>query len=334
MVSRSAVCLALAAALSACGGRRQPAPAPEPSAAPKSAARIIQVPTAPGVSIEALDWGGSGRPVVFLGGGGHTAREFDEFAPLFTPNYRAIGISRRGSGGSSDVPPDSLDGLVDDIVAVLDSLRLDRAVLVGHSFAGVEMARFGETHGGRCAGLVYLDAAYDYTDPELEKVFEAASPPPPPPMLAADSASVAAVGAYVERTNGFRQPESEIRATRQFGPDGRLTGALHSQTQRRMGEFVRTPRWEAIQCPSLGLYPVPAPPETWLPWYPQLDAAGRAQAQAYYRAFAPWTAAQRARFDESPRNRVVEFPGTGHYFFLEKPREASAAILQFLAELP
>jgi non-heme chloroperoxidase len=324
-VLRSAVCMAVAASLAACGGRTQLSPAP--------AARVVHVATAPGVWLEVLDWGGSGRPVVFLGGGGHTAREFDEFAPRFTRDYRVLGISRRGSGGSSDVPPDSLDQLVDDIVAVLDTMKLESAVLVGHSFAGFEMALFGEKHGDRCAGLVYLDAAYDYTDPEVARIFETTPPPDPPEMGTADSASVGAVRAWVERTSGHRMPESEILATRRFGPDGRMTGHVPSQTQRRMGALVRAPRWDAIRCPSLGMYAVPAPPRTWR-WYPTLDAAERERAQAYFQAFGRWTAAQRARFGQVPGNRVVEFSNGNHYFFLEDPRAASRAILEFLSELP
>jgi len=36
---------------------------------------ILQVTTAPGVSIEVVDWGGSGNPpLVFLAGGGHAKR--------------------------------------------------------------------------------------------------------------------------------------------------------------------------------------------------------------------------------------------------------------------
>lgn len=322
---RSTVCMVVAASLAACGGGTQPSPAP--------AARVVHVATAPGVSLEVLDWGGSGRAVVFLGGGGHTAREFDEFAPRFTREYRVLGISRRGSGSSSDVPPDSLDQLVDDIVAVLDTMKLESAVLVGHSFAGFEMALFGEKHGDRCAGLVYLDAAYDYTDPEVGRIFATTPPPDPPEMQTADSASVGAVRAWVERTSGHRMPESEILATRRFGPDGRLTGHVPSQTQRRMGALVRAPRWDAIRCPSLGIYAVPAPPETWR-WYPTLDAAERERAQAYFQAFGRWTAAQRARFGQQPRNRVVEFTNGNHYFFLEDPEQASRAILEFLSALP
>ena len=69
------------------------------------------------MSLEVLDWGGTGRALVFLAGGGaSTAHEFDDFAPRFTDRFRVLGITRRGSVGSSDVPPRQFSDLVDDIV--------------------------------------------------------------------------------------------------------------------------------------------------------------------------------------------------------------------------
>lgn len=319
-------CLALAAACAACAGQSQPAPVVPP--------RTFQVTTAPGVSLEVIDWGGSGRPLVFLAGGGLSAHQFDEFAPPLAGRYRVLGISRRGSWPSSDVPADSLGVLVDDIVAVMDSLDLPSAVLVGHSFAGMEMALFGERHPERCTGLVYLDAAYDNTDNDLERVFTQAPPPPPPPMTAADSASFQAVRAYGERINGFRMPDSEIRGLHRWDASGRMVGRVISETQRGQGALIQAPRWEAVRCPSLGMYPVVSPLETWLEWYPTLDAAQREAGEAYVREFGRWTAAQRAKFGSFPQNRVVEFPRTGHYFFLEQPDEARRIIREFVESLP
>src|SRR5579862_7499012 len=53
-----------------------------------------------GVRLEVLDWGGSGRPVVLLAGGGDTAHVFDEFAPKLTADHHVYGITRRGFGTS------------------------------------------------------------------------------------------------------------------------------------------------------------------------------------------------------------------------------------------
>lgn len=115
------------------------------------------------VKLEVLDWGGSGRPLVLLAGLGNTAHVFDDFAPKLTSEYHVYGITRRGFGASS-VPDSgySADPLGNDLLAVLDALKLDRPVLVGHSIAGEELSSVGTRHPERVAGLVYLDAAYSH----------------------------------------------------------------------------------------------------------------------------------------------------------------------------
>lgn len=119
------------------------------------------------VKLEVLDWGGTGRPVVFLAGLGDTAHNFDKFAPQFTANYHVYGVTRRGFGASSQPDPSiisnySADRLGDDVLAVIDVLKLNRPVLVGHSIAGEELSSIGSRHPEKVAGLIYLEAAYPY----------------------------------------------------------------------------------------------------------------------------------------------------------------------------
>jgi non-heme chloroperoxidase len=120
----------------------------------------------PGVKLEVLDWGGTGRPLVLLTGLGNNAHVFDGFAEKLTSKYHVYGITRRGYG-VSDTPPVSGDAysanrLGDDVVAVIDKLRLEKPVLVGHSIAGEELSSIGSRFPERVAGLVYLDAGYPY----------------------------------------------------------------------------------------------------------------------------------------------------------------------------
>src|ERR1700722_15069052 len=125
---------------------------------------IIQLVTVEeNVNLEVLDWGGSGRAVVLLTGLGNTAHIFDDFAPKLTSEYHVYGITRRGYGASS-VPASgySADRLGDDVLAVLNVLKLERPVLVGHSIAGEELSSIGTRHPELVAGLIYLDAAYPY----------------------------------------------------------------------------------------------------------------------------------------------------------------------------
>src|SRR5580704_12952328 len=118
------------------------------SASPKPRQPDIQFVTVDkDVRLEVVDWGGSGRPLVLLAGLGGTAHSFDKFAPKLTNAYHVYGITRRGFGASS-VPASgySADQLGDDVLGVIDALRLNRPVLVGHSLAGEELSSVGSRH--------------------------------------------------------------------------------------------------------------------------------------------------------------------------------------------
>jgi len=69
------------------------------------------------VQLEVLDWGGAGRPMVLLAGGGNTAHVFDEFAPKLTTYCHVYGITRRGFGASGfSVPAHPVERLRDDVL--------------------------------------------------------------------------------------------------------------------------------------------------------------------------------------------------------------------------
>ena len=199
--------LPVCAALAACASGRGPSSRLPPSV---PSARMTRI--APDVTLEVLDWGGRGVPLVFLAAPGNTAHVFDDLAAQFTDSFHVVGITRRGFGASSGSPPPSnLDTLVADITAVLDTLGLDQVVLVGHSIAGEEMTRFAEIHSSRCAGLVYLDAAYDRSG--IDTLVQKQPPAPDPRIRASDTVSLTSIRDVYARVMGVREPESEIRAT-------------------------------------------------------------------------------------------------------------------------
>jgi non-heme chloroperoxidase len=79
------------------------------------------------VRLEVLDWGGAGRPLVLVPGGGNTAHVFDDFAPKLTSDFHVYGVTRRGFGDSGFAPLTSgADTFGDDVLAVLDALKLAR----------------------------------------------------------------------------------------------------------------------------------------------------------------------------------------------------------------
>jgi non-heme chloroperoxidase len=147
--------------------------------------RVQFVPVSDGVQLEVLDFGGTGRPIVLLAGLGNTAHVYDDFAPKLTGLGHIYAVTRRGYGASSR--PESgydVSRLGDAVLAVLDSLRLEKPVLIGHSIAGQEMSFLAGRRRDRIAGVIYLDAAYRYAydvPGEFEKDFPTLPPPPASP---------------------------------------------------------------------------------------------------------------------------------------------------------
>jgi non-heme chloroperoxidase len=127
---------------------------------------VQMVPVEKGVSLEVLDWGGTGRPLVLLTGLPDTAHVCDDFAPKLTAWYHVYGITRRGRGASSKPEPNptnyTAERLGEDVLAVIDALRLNKPVIAGHSIAGEELSYIGSHRPEKVAGLIYLEAGYPY----------------------------------------------------------------------------------------------------------------------------------------------------------------------------
>lgn len=115
-----------------------------------------------GIQLHYLDWGGEGQALIFLTGMGSTAYIFGDFAPRFTDKFHVLALTRRGQG-DSDYPKTGYDAdtLTEDIRQFMDALHIEKAILAGHSLAGVELTHFAATHPNRVEKLIYLDALDD-----------------------------------------------------------------------------------------------------------------------------------------------------------------------------
>lgn len=101
---------------------------------------------------------GFGLPIVFLHAGVADRRQWDEqMAQLEAEGYYVIAYDRRGFGQteSEDVPFNH----VVDLEAVLDSLGLNAAVLVGNSLGGGIAIDFAIEHPDRIVALVLIGTA-------------------------------------------------------------------------------------------------------------------------------------------------------------------------------
>ena len=60
--------------------------------------KSIRVTVEPHVTLDVVDWGGSGSPMILLSGLGDDAHVFDAFAHKFTSLYHVYGITREDLG--------------------------------------------------------------------------------------------------------------------------------------------------------------------------------------------------------------------------------------------
>jgi pimeloyl-ACP methyl ester carboxylesterase len=99
----------------------------------------------------------SSPPVVFLHAGVADRRMWEAQLEAFAPRHRVVAYDRRGFGETRGQP--ETFSHIDDLLALLDRLDIDRAALVGCSQGGRIAIDFALTHPGRAAGLFLIAPA-------------------------------------------------------------------------------------------------------------------------------------------------------------------------------
>jgi non-heme chloroperoxidase len=288
------------------------------------------------VRLEVLDWGGSGRPLVLLAGGGNTAHVFDEFAPKLTANYHVYGITRRGFGASEfSVSDNPVDRLRDDVLAVLGALKLERPVLVGHSIAGAELSAVASSHPDRVAGLIYLEAGYPYAfdngkGPKM-KEFQTAGPRFQNPSQS-DLASFNSLQKWDAEVFGFPRPEAELRQTWDADSSGRPRKARNFPGAQAFAAIMASDRaYTHIPVPALVIFALPHIPESGI--NKSTDPTTREAARVYYAGIDAATKRQAKALEEGvPAARVIRMRGA-HHIFLSNEADVLREMRAFLAGL-
>ncbi len=274
--------------------------------------------------------------MVLLAGGGNTAHVFDEFAPKLAVNCHVYGITRRGFGASGfSASENGVDRLRDDVLAVIEALKLTRPALVGHSIAGAELSSVGTSHPDRVAGLVYLEAGYPYAfdngkGPTM-KDFQIGGPQPPTPGDS-DLASFSALQKWDAQVYGFRMPEAEFRQTWDSTSDGRVGKARDFQGSQIFTKIMTgTKRYTDIPVPALVIFAIPHVQENWI--NTSTDPAVREAARAYYTAIDASAEMQAKAFEGGvPIARVIRLRGS-HYIFLSNEPDVLREMRVFLTGL-
>ncbi len=133
------------------------------------------------------------------------------------------------------------------------------------------------------------------------------------------------------RIMGVEQPESEIRATETFDAADRYLGSVTPNALKaRLGSGKQAARYERAHCRALALYAVPDSLADVVPYYRELDTAGRVQAESLLTFVKRVVADARAQIVQLPQYQTADVHGSNHYLFLQHPREVATAMRAFL----
>ena len=136
------------------------------------------------IRLQYHDFGGSGLPVIFVQDfhdyfGAALDPSWPPFLARFAGGFRVLAPVRRGWGESDDTGYGyDVATQSEDLLAFMDALGIEQAVLVGRTPADQDMTWIAEHHPERLAGLIYLHGLHvvaDYSNPLIRAFTEAYS---------------------------------------------------------------------------------------------------------------------------------------------------------------
>jgi len=245
---------------------------------------------------------GSGPAVVLLHGWALNLREWADQIPPLSSRYTVIAVDRRGFGKSTGFADETADP--GDIRALLDSLHVKSATLLGHSAGAAVAMRFAAAMPDRVDALVLYGGP-----PPAGFPGEFVPPPGLSPMQ------------RIARASGVDSALRTLESRPQFRPGPRRT----PQAAARVDSIVKSYSGRDLledHAPSNRF--AMATMSTVRSWrFPILYISGEWEAPGWHRmadSVAAWL----------PSARHVTIPGGGHGVHFDEPEAFNAAVVSFL----
>ncbi|MEJ2582308.1 MAG: alpha/beta fold hydrolase [Acidobacteriota bacterium] len=113
---------------------------------------------------------GEGEPLLLLNGVFMTGASWQPVAQPLAENFRLVRCDFRGQLMMPVPPPNDLEGHADDVVALLDHLKIESAHIVGTSLGGVVGAIAAARHSDRVRSLTTIASADGFHSHRAEEL--------------------------------------------------------------------------------------------------------------------------------------------------------------------
>lgn len=113
---------------------------------------------------------GKGTPLMLVHGFPLDSSSWNEIIPLLENDFDIISPDLRGFGQSTTKEAQySISDMADDLAGLLDHLKVDKIVLVGHSMGGYVALAFAKKHPNRVSGLGLISSQAAGDPPERKE---------------------------------------------------------------------------------------------------------------------------------------------------------------------
>lgn len=251
---------------------------------------------------------GEGKPLVLISGLGYSNWQWHKMVPLLAEHFQVITFDNRGVG-QSDKPagPYTAQMLAQDTVGLLDALKIEKAIIAGHSMGGFIAQAIALDFPQRVEKLILCSTNFGGPNhvpvtPEAMKVLTDVS---------SDALTRFKNGLAVSTAPGWSEKNPAM---------------IEAWVQWRVANPIEPAPYQAQMAIGLGLLPESAAFENKLP---RLNVPTLILFGAHDKVVPPANADLLTQ--KIAGSTVVIFPNAGHFFPIEIAEAASRAITDFAA---
>lgn len=263
---------------------------------------MAKATTSQGRVIHYDEWEGEGEPVILITGLGGYRASWRPIAEQLAPEFRVITLDNRDAGENDEETADySVSDMANDVVALMDTLGIERAAVVGHSMGGFISLHLATEHPERVSRLVLVG-----TSPAAGVAIGQPFPPPPRESWIVDPVERSMAASPPSYGPGFfEQHPEKLAEIAEMARGNRITRDGYARQSRAINEThdVR-PRLGEITAPTLVIH-------------------GDADSSVSVKG-------GKLLLDGIPNAEMHVYPGVGHHPMREEPERFMNDLLTFL----
>jgi len=106
---------------------------------------------------------GEGEPLILLHGWTQSSSFWSEYIPTYAPHFKVYAIDLRGHGKTSQLTTDfSIKKSAQDILELLDHLKIKKVKAIGLSFGGLTLLELASSNPNRIQATILIGVSHSY----------------------------------------------------------------------------------------------------------------------------------------------------------------------------